>query len=109
MDVEFSLRSETQAITVSIYGRLRELKNQGMEPVLIRLGELHTRRFLKEHWLERVPKGPAKPKLRFEKYVVWGEDLGSLCLSYDKGAIPIKFNDTSIFGIEIDAVPRKKP
>lgn len=34
MDVEFSLRSETQAVTVAIYGRLRELKNQGMEPVL---------------------------------------------------------------------------
>lgn len=90
IDPEWTIQNDRQSVTVGINTRLWLCRKKGLQPTLIRLGRKHTRLFLRENALGNLTPQTAPQAQRY-------------C------GIPIKFNDTAIYGIAVESEPLTKP
>ena len=75
----WTIHNDRQSVSVGINARIGILKRQKKKPVRIRLGGWASQQFLKEHWLEHVPR---------ETFYYAG--------------LPVIFNDPKVIGIAVE-------
>lgn len=98
----WTIHNDRQSVTVGINHRLRLVKEQNMEAVLIRLGKEHSRLFWKERGVSFIPIGETK---LISGDVEWSNE--HRCWFYlTRPPVPMRFNDPKIIGIAVDGVPR---
>lgn len=100
----WTIYNDRQSVTVGINHRIGLLRKQKMVPTLIRLGREHTRLFLKEAGMRYIPN--KKPRRIIHQGLFWDDTNNRLC--YSKRMIPIRFNDSSIYGIAVEGVPKQE-
>lgn len=98
IDPEWTKDNDKQSVTVGINTRLWLCRKKKLLPTLIRIGKEHSRLF----WLERgVPYIPTSgPTPLISGDVTWDE--GQHCWCYGSQLIPMRFNDSKIYGIALE-------
>lgn len=75
----WTICNDRLSVSVGINHRIGMLKKQKIKPVRIRLGGWASQQFLKEHWLEHVPRE-----------------------TFYYANLPVVFNDPVIIGIHVE-------
>lgn len=101
IDPEWTIENDRQSVTVGINTRLWILRQENMNPTLIRLGKEHSLLFWKQRGVDYIPNKPTK---LISGDVFWDEDQHCWC--YSKRMIPMRFNDPQIIGIAAEGIPK---
>lgn len=96
--MEFELQDDQQTVTTAITRLIQQMTKQNLNPTEIRLGEIHTRMFLREHQLDVIPSSPAS--LRISDFIFWNMEQGGICVAEYKVPVPLHFNDPT-YGINV--------
>lgn len=100
--MDWTINNDRQSVTVGINHRLRLVKDQNMEAVLIRLGKHHSRLFWQERGVPYIPIGETK---LISGDVAWNSE--HRCWFYlTHPPVAMQFNDPIIAGIAVDSVPK---
>ena len=102
-DFNWYIQQDELSVHVGINHRISLIYQQKMIPTLIRLGKKHTRLFWGEcGFYFYNPRPGTKPRAG---NAVWVPEKNCYCYK-SRVLIPMRFNDTLIYGIAVEGVPK---